>query len=284
MEKHSWYEKIPLYYNTLNKKTLHFLRGDFMKKLKYLVFLCFLDVASAMPPILEEKTPLVEKDVNLDLIELKEQNKIARKNSREWGAVLYRRPYFIPNPNYNRLSVCKHFDCQEEVIVDIPEVSSIMDNLFSPSAQSSEEEREKIALAMAIFEHHVGKISEVNTWGDTGRNAGRGSKGSNSLDCISEAFNTLSYLILIKEKLSYHSEIQWIHRFGHNAVQIKDISGDSFVVDSWLLNNGYPSVILPREDWKKRKEKDYIPNALELWKKLPEEIKRYMEEKGLVHS
>lgn len=200
-----------------------------------------------------------------------------KASERKYNINIYEHPYYTFEPDYNYMYVCVGLGCKQSFITALPmKAQEYIENLFSTSIQTEAEEREKMALAIAVFERHIGNIPEINSWGDLAKNATPIS-GSNRLDCISEAYNTLTYLLVIQDKLKFHDIAGIKHRttfliFPHNAVEIISRSArTSFIVDSWYLDNGYPAITIGLKDWSSnstQKIEAAVQNAMELQQSL----------------
>ena len=200
--------------------------------------------------------------------------------------------YFVFEPNFKKLYTCIGSGCPNAVITAMkPSEQEDIIGLFEKDPpQNAKEERERIALAMAIFEQHIGRQEEVYTWGDAGKNSFSGNNASTAgHDCISEAHNALSYLLILQNErlLFFHRVKNLIFRTQpHNAVEIEEkTSSQSFVVDTWALNNGYPAVIIHKEDWQGRKqEEEAIERAKALVHKLPPNFVDFLKNNNLLYE
>jgi hypothetical protein len=158
------------------------------------------------------------------------------------------------SPGQQSFFVCTDYHCDvgETVALTDRQWQTLRD-LFAADA-SPAEEREGIRRAIALFETHVGAIT--GTWRDLAGNvAGAGQPGQ--LDCIAESKNTTTYLKLLFDAglLKYHEveprQVRHPLIFNvHWAAVIRERgSGARFAVDSWFLDNGHPSEIVPLDVW-----------------------------------
>ena len=147
-------------------------------------------------------------------------------------------------------TVCSLFDCEETTIVKLQ-----IDNIFSPRAHDSTEERRRIARAIAQSEKTVADIA--GTGDDQARQQGM-YRGTRQLDCIAETINTTSYLILLQERglMQWHTPRYPTHRglmrgqFPHNTAVIEDLkTGARYAVDGYFHANGIAPEILPISEW-----------------------------------
>ncbi len=159
----------------------------------------------------------------------------------------------------NQISVCYDYSCNRLSRVELigPEWDRIT-KLFGGKAQTSQEERQMIAKAIALMELLTGKI--VGTSNDKARNSGTGEPGQ--MDCIDESKNTTAYIRLFENKgwIKWHQvedRVQRSHFFFdiHWTAVIKDKqSNQLYAIDSWFRDNGKEPVIMKLQDWKAKKE------------------------------
>jgi hypothetical protein len=167
---------------------------------------------------------------------------------------------------------CYNYTCRTEVttFVTPQEFADITAELRTPSATPLEE-RLRIKRAIARWEQVVG--ARTGTWRDKREDdPADDSEGSDfQLDCMDEAFNTSSYLMMMNDagllhwhKILYPHSRGVISAFGlpHHSATIQDKqTGRLYVVDSWFYDNGQPPVIMPVEVW----EKGYSPRHDGAW-------------------
>ena len=153
-------------------------------------------------------------------------------------------------------TVCSFFDCEETTSVRLSNADWMqIDNIFSPRANDSKEERKRIARAVAQFEKMV--AVKAGTGDDQPRQQG-GFRGTRQLDCVAETTNTTTYLILLQERglLQWHAPRYPQHRglmrgqFPHNTAIVEDLeTGEQYAVDTYFHANGIPPVIVPVSEW-----------------------------------
>jgi hypothetical protein len=167
-----------------------------------------------------------------------------------------------PDAHAYMLDTCTDYHCDiiVPVVLDIRETAQI-EQLFK-NIETPSEERERIALAIGLFESLVGPKN--GTSDDLGKNpfdAPHRPRGG-QLDCISESTNSTTYLKQLEKSglLSWHSveeravRHRWLFAIHWTAV-ISDRNGVHYAVDSWYGNNGEPAIVLPLEDWYKGEER-----------------------------
>ena len=164
--------------------------------------------------------------------------------------------YGIRNPQVAQFEVCTSAGCRRtETTGYSTEEWAAVESIFSPAPADETEERERIALAIALMEQIVGE--KTGTGGDLPMNQRRGATGP-QLDCIAEAVNTTIALTLIEQKgllrfhrVGYPKHRGFLNLTGpHNTATVESLpSGQSYVVDSWFRANGEPPCIVTTEVW-----------------------------------
>lgn len=163
----------------------------------------------------------------------------------------------IQDPVPSKFSICYNHGCEKADTIGLnTEDWQSIRSIFQTPAKNSNEERDKIARAIALMEEMTGKIAGTST--DKGGNL-EGMFEPNQMDCIDESTNTTTYLTMIeKEKwlvwhevedrsTRYPSIISW----PHTTAVIRDIKANQlYAVDSWFLDNGKPPAIVTLEVWK----------------------------------
>lgn len=164
--------------------------------------------------------------------------------------------YGIRNPEVTRFEVCTSAGCRRtETTRYSTEEWAAVESIFQPAPRNEEEERERIALAIALIEHLVGE--KTGTSGDLPMNQRRGATGP-QLDCIAEAVNTTIALTLLENggllrfhRVGYPKHRGFLNLTGpHNTATIESLqTGQSYVVDTWFRANGEPPCIVTTEVW-----------------------------------
>ncbi len=163
--------------------------------------------------------------------------------------------YQLSHPQISAVIYCSSHDCLERTEISLTEAEwKRISRWVGRPAKDAEEEREKLAQAVAEYE----KIAAAKA-GTSGDRARTGMNSDRQLDCIDESLNTTSILLLLQEKgfIGYHSlngtegrgdAFDWPH-FAPSLQETK--SGDIYVIDSWFRDNGEKADILSLEDWKR---------------------------------
>ncbi|MCF8473091.1 MAG: hypothetical protein K9G26_00225 [Emcibacter sp.] len=160
--------------------------------------------------------------------------------------------------------VCKGYGCRYYIKAGLSdeEWHNIVE-IFENSAKNFDEEKVLIKRAIGLFEQFIGPKTGTDT-----DNAGAqliGFSTHDQMDCIDEAFNTTTYLYLLRKfgLIKLHTlgkplhRGNYINRWPHNTATIhemgkQDILGDGhYVVDSWFHANGVPPEIIPAALWSK---------------------------------
>ncbi len=171
---------------------------------------------------------------------------------------------FINQPNFQRFHICFKVTCLKQTITGLSaHEESVIRKLFAQRIDSPAKERALISKAIGIFEYYVSRQPSINTWRDKGKNwSAGGAEGHFAHDCIDKSNNVTSFLLVLQEEglLQFHKVLPMSRRFfnRHFAATIEEFIGkNKYIVDSWFLDNGYPAVVLPFKQWKKKEEKKY---------------------------
>jgi hypothetical protein len=150
-------------------------------------------------------------------------------------------------PKLDTVSVCHAYGCKEQTPftfsqADIAEISALMVRV--PRKDSPAEERRAIAYAIAWMERRVAPT--VGTASDRASMDFGGSGDPTQQDCVDEATNTTSYLlVLTRHGLLKHHEVERpfakdsLTHWTHWAAVIKETdNGERFAIDSSAGTNG----------------------------------------------
>jgi hypothetical protein len=170
-------------------------------------------------------------------------------------------------PRGNRVTVCHAYTCKTQTPYtfrpeEIAEIRAIMTKV--KRADTPFEERRAVAYAIADMEAKVGrKLGIKDAPGMQFRAAGNPSQQ----DCVDEATNTTSYLLVLQSNglLKHHTVAgtmskedlargvaslnlvkYWPH---YTAVLNETATGQKYAVDSWLFPNGENPAVVKVEDW-----------------------------------
>lgn len=161
-------------------------------------------------------------------------------------------------PSGDRLFVCHAFGCAIRTPVTVgPADRSAVARIMRAGAGSPAAEREAIARAISWFEKRVAK--PAGSSGDVGgldlRNAGV----PGQMDCIDEATNTTSYLLMMQGwgLLRHHQVASPVARgffldgrYPHaTAVVVDETTGKPWAVDSWPNANGVKPDVMTLQRW-----------------------------------
>ena len=165
-------------------------------------------------------------------------------------------------PKGSTVYVCHAYGCRRLTKVKFgkAEVSKIRKLMAKTKRKDTpEEERRAVAYAVAWMERHVGNI--------TGTSADRAgmdfvaSGDPTQQDCVDEATNTTSYLMVLKNNdlLKYHdvsvpfakeNYLRGVAGWTHWTAVLKDRqSKKSWAVDSWIFKNGVNPAVVETEKW-----------------------------------
>ncbi|MEJ2308750.1 MAG: hypothetical protein P8Z78_05440 [Gammaproteobacteria bacterium] len=166
----------------------------------------------------------------------------------------------ISDPDPGRFSVCFKHTCAmvEHVSLSPAEWLKVAD-FFSPEATTAEEERRRIAEAIAWLEIAVG--SKVDALDDRGGNLEGFTASGNQLDCVDESTNSTTYLRMMQKAgfLKFHRVERTATRGGllfggfwpHSTAVVSEIdSGRKWAVDSWFFDNGEKPTVVLLKKWR----------------------------------
>lgn len=159
-------------------------------------------------------------------------------------------------PRGNRVSVCHAFGCQLKTTMAFTAQDISQMSMLVGEPANAEAERAAVARLIAWAETRVApRVGSANDEGGLDiRNAGT----PGQMDCIDEAANTTSYLLVAQHNglLSHHHVGRPVARgyfldmrYPHATAVMVDASGTPWAVDSWPHPNGVRPDILPLEHW-----------------------------------
>lgn len=162
-------------------------------------------------------------------------------------------------PRGDAISVCHAFGCHLKTAVSFTPADLRRMRRMLKGARSPAAERARIARFVAWAETRVAPA--VGSADDVGGldlgNAGE----AGQMDCIDEAANTTSYLLVAQRHglLAHHSVASPVARgffldgrYPHATAVVVDPSGTPWAVDSWPHRNGAKPDVLPLETWFER--------------------------------
>jgi hypothetical protein len=167
--------------------------------------------------------------------------------------------------SHRRFGVCFGYGCtnyQKTSLTD--DEWSHVSAIFKVPATTAEEERVMIAQAIAVIEQYVGP--KTGTENDEAGAQIIQFNSKNQMDCIDEAFNSTTYLFLLRKEgliqlhtLGGHYRRGYkIGRWAHSTATIHEnglpiiVGGiGHYVVDSWFHVNGALPEIIPSSQWMK---------------------------------
>lgn len=181
-------------------------------------------------------------------------------SSRDGLPTDYYYNFELTPPKNNTVTVCHGYGCrfETEVTMGDAELARVRE-IFAGVEDTPQGEREAVSRAVSYFETHVGEIT--GTREDRAEIETRGIGDPHQQDCVDEATNTTSYLIILDNNgfLKHHTvrrpEVRgyWLDgRWPHwtAVLQLKDLN-EEWAVDSWWRNNGVEPVVIPLAEWYK---------------------------------
>ena len=172
-------------------------------------------------------------------------------------------------PKPNEVTVCHGYGCRIKTPFqvnsdDIQRFQTIMSEFDG----SAEEELQGVQKVVSYMEQRVGKV--LGTDKDRAKIETSGINDPTQQDCIDEATNTTSYLLVLESHglLKYHNvrrpEVRgyWVDgKWPHwTAVLQNQDNQEEWAVDTWFRDNGVPPVVIPLKDWYKYDEDRGEPN------------------------
>jgi hypothetical protein len=171
-------------------------------------------------------------------------------------------------PSERSVSVCHAYGCQKTTRVtfsedDFQKIARLMQRVKKDN--SAAEERRAVAYAIGWIETEVGE--RIGTSADRPGMDFRASGDPTQHDCVDEATNTTSYLMLLKKRgLIEHHTVDipiskgnllkgtfkgnpvkyWPH---WTAILKEKETGQRWAVDSWIYENGENQAVVKVEEW-----------------------------------
>lgn len=176
-------------------------------------------------------------------------------------------------PRGNTAFVCHAYGCQQQTPVkfgpaELKEIAALMRT--TKKADTPHEERRAIAYAVGWMERHVGE--KIGTKADRPGMDFEGSGDPTQQDCVDEATNTTSYMLILQNNglLKHHTVgrpfskgnillgvSNWPHWTG---VLWEKGNNQKWAVDSWIYENGENPAVIEAEKWY-TKGLDSLPSA-----------------------
>lgn len=177
-------------------------------------------------------------------------------------------------PRGNRVTVCHAYGCQRQTPVlfksaQIKEIAEVMRK--TRKADTPAEERRAVAYAVGWMERYIGEI--VGTKHDRPGMEFNGPGDPTQQDCVDEATNTTSYLLVLQHNglLKHHTVgtpfsrgniLLGVSNWPHWAAMLDEKgSGQRWAVDSWIFKNGENPAIVEAEKWY-TKDLDNLPDRM----------------------
>ncbi|MBL6992161.1 MAG: hypothetical protein ISR65_20420 [Bacteriovoracaceae bacterium] len=170
---------------------------------------------------------------------------------------------FFPTPD--RFFHCSGTMCLRKFTTSISnEQWGVIEKKFL-SVTTPEQERVAIADAIGLFEKYVGAKPHINTANDKGGGAIHLDATGVQMNCIDESHNSTTYLLILEQMglLKYHQTDKILMRGYfladvHYSAAMIDARGTIWAVESYYRDNGQQAVVLPKKDWFKYKEDDWM--------------------------
>lgn len=175
--------------------------------------------------------------------------------TRGQGINLY--PYQQEKPTRNNFGLCHGFSCTHRTPAKIDDQTwrEIL-KVFTPPAKTAQEEKNKIAQAVAEIETYIQRTTGLNKDRAEAENF---ESDQDQMDCIDETINTSRYLTFLEQDgaFKHHTVADPIHRgyfidgkWPHNTAAIKEIETETvYTVDSYYFDNGIKPAIIEKYTW-----------------------------------
>jgi len=170
--------------------------------------------------------------------------------------------FHIREPHGNTVYVCHAYGCKKQTRFrftdeDIATISKLMET--TRKDDSAAEERRAIAYAIGWMERRTGDV--IGTKADRPGMDFMASGDPTQQDCVDEASNTTSYLLVLanNQLLRHHTVgtpfakenlLHGVAGWPHWTAVIRDTAtGQKWAVDSWIYANGENPAIVETEKW-----------------------------------
>lgn len=158
--------------------------------------------------------------------------------------------YKTTPPHDNTAKICHGNNCRLKTPVTFKKQD--LNKIAAPLRKTRTAATERAALRQVIANFEIRAAGPAGTFQDeykTDMGMGDGEQ-----DCVDEATNTTSYLLILQENgfLKFHTIERPAARWPpHVTAVIRDKkTGTAYVVDSWFHYNGVPAEIVPLSEWK----------------------------------
>jgi hypothetical protein len=165
-------------------------------------------------------------------------------------------------PHGNTVFACHAYGCEKQSSVSfgpaqIKEIAELMRK--TRKADTPAEERRAIAYAIGWMERYVGE--KIGTSADRAGMEFNGPGDPTQQDCVDEATNTTSYLLVLQSNglLKHHNVgrpfskgniLLGVSNWPHwTAVLYENANKQKWAVDSWIYANGENPVVVEAEKW-----------------------------------
>ncbi|NJM34600.1 MAG: hypothetical protein HC850_07680 [Rhodomicrobium sp.] len=181
---------------------------------------------------------------------------------REGPPLYHYKEFKSREPSGNTVFVCHAYGCQRQTPVkfgpeQIKDIASVMRK--TKKGDTPHEERRAIAYAIGWMERYVG--DKIGTSADRPGMDFEGSGQSDQQDCVDEATNTTSYMLILQNAglMKYHTVgrpfskgnillgvSNWPHWTG---VLWEKGNNQKWAVDTWVYANGENPIVVEAEKW-----------------------------------
>ncbi len=178
------------------------------------------------------------------------------------SAAMHFSAFEVPKPRGATVHVCRAYGCKVKTkfrftSADLAAIARLMKK--TAKTASPHEERRAVAYAMGLMERTVG--SRLGTHRDRPGMDFWGSGDPTQHDCVDEATNTTSYLLVLQHAglLKHHTVaapfakenyLRGVAGWTHWTAVLREIkTGQRWAVDSWAFANGENPAVVKAEEW-----------------------------------
>lgn len=163
----------------------------------------------------------------------------------------------LPPPSRAKFTVCFNYGCSSTKEIKLSEAEwAEVAALVQTQAPTAEAERKQLAAAVAKLELIVERYTATKDLGGTLKNVNK----SGQLDCMDEATNTTTYLVLLEQQGFVHfhktQTTAWrgaiiVSHWPHTTAVVRETATQAdYVIDSWFRDSGVMPDIVALAEWK----------------------------------
>ena len=163
----------------------------------------------------------------------------------------------LPPPSRAKFTVCFNYGCSSTKEIKLSDAEwAEVTALVQTQAPTADAERKQLAAAVAKLELIVERYTATKDLGGTLKNVNK----SGQLDCMDEAANSTTYLILLEQQgfMHFHKTqtTAWrgaiiVSHWPHTTAVVRETATNAdYVIDSWFRDSGVMPDIVALAEWK----------------------------------